>query len=124
MQSCTWCYDGNDWYKAKISALEGNKATVRFDQDGIEESVTFPDPEVLLEPDYLALMAKKEGAAAEGESATAVESAPAAAEAPVEANPAGSVQRDQQMAAGEPDTRSPETIAAMALTGGFSRSRS
>ena len=118
------CYDGNDWYKAKISALEGNKATVRFDQDGIEESVTFPDPEVLLEPDYLALMAKKEGAAAEGESATAVESAPAAAEAPVEANPAAAaVQSEQQLVAAEPaaDTRSPETIAAMALSGGFSR---
>jgi hypothetical protein len=114
---CYVCYDGNDWYKAKICALaeDGKKATVRFEQDGVEEFVTFPDPEVLLEPDYLALMAKKEGAAAEGESATdRVHTTTDTDERPAQG------QSEAQLELVE-DTRSPETIAAMALSRGFAR---
>ena len=51
-------YDITDWYKAEISTLDGDKATVLFANDGLYE-VDISDGEVLLELDYLALMAKK-----------------------------------------------------------------
>ena len=61
-------FDKIDWFKAKITALDGNKATVVYDVGQTEEIITFPDSDVLLEPDYLALMAKdRDGGGGGGE---------------------------------------------------------
>ena len=68
MQIVYVVFDETDWFKAKITALDGNMATVVYDEGQTEEIITFPDSGVLLEPDYLALMAKgRDGGGGEGE---------------------------------------------------------
>lgn len=46
-------FDCKDWFKAEVLKSTPGKANIRYLADNTKETITFPDPEIMLESDYL-----------------------------------------------------------------------